>query len=271
MNYNKYFLSIFIIFLSGCVTYDDQGNEVIEYNENAKMDWKLEKIAPLQDYDEEELKIPIIFAGLPANPPDSYSIPDFPEPGDQGRQPGGSAWALSYAVSYLYRQEPSYRCSPAFIYNILNGNRNRGIDLKEGLLLVQKVGCASYPLMPFNQNDHITQPGPTAYKDAAKHKVKGFARVDFNDFQQIRGMLLKQQPIVILMIVTENFLKHDEDIWTPDGNSAGFHGLIITGYNSTDMTLTLQNSAGKKWGRNGTTTIPFSWLVRLTKKAYVIY
>lgn len=266
-----YIYLLFLLFLSGCVTYDEHGNEVIEQDTNNKIEWKLEKISPLPDYDEEELKIPVLYSGLPIDPPDQYHLPNHPGPGDQGRQPAGTAWAISNAVTYLYRNESPYRCSPAFIYNIINGNQNRGIELKEGLLLVQKVGCASFPLMPFNQNDHLTQPGPTAYKDAARHKIKGFARVEFTDFQQVRGMLLKGQPVIALMIVTENFLKHDEEIWTPEGSPAGLHGVFVTGYNSSDMTITIQNSAGKKWGKDGSTAIPFPWFIRLTKKAYVIF
>ncbi len=238
--------------------------------------WTIEEIQGQASWTEAERQVPVLLARSESTPPVAYLTPFTPPPGDQGAQASGVAWAAGYAaatVAIRRRENGSdYVCSPAFVFNRLNGGQNRGIDLLDTLNLLRIAGCPDQRFMLYRPNDFRQQPDLGAMEDAARRRIRGFARVDFHDEAQIRAHLLQGHVVIALLRVTEDFFKLKSSSWTgPVGDRWFRHAVAVVGFESGRRVFLLQHSGGEGWGRQGRAEISADWFVRLTEKAYVIW
>ncbi len=236
---------------------------------------RIEDFAIQANYTDEEKAVPFLFAPLPESPPDSFVLPSLIPAGNQLRQASGVAWATGYlASSYYFRTRRGmrdYTCSPAFLYNSLNGGRDQGIAIVETLDLIQRQGCSELSYMPYNEKDFYRRPSEEALHSAEKFKVSGYTRVDYKDPAQIRAHLLQGSVIVVTLKITENFADLRDETWVPAGKFIALHTVGIVGYDIKRQEVLIQNSAGVEWGREGRAAIPWSWFERLTEKAFVLF
>ena len=252
------------------------GMQKISIFEDDMRAWDPGAFQPEAVWTKAEVHIPLLLAGLPADAPQEFTLPNLVQPGNQGVQTSSAAWATGYlAHSYLYRsnyKELDYTCSPAFIYNQLVYGQDSGIELLDALEFLNDSGCAHIVHMPYRDRDYLHRPTPRALENAAQHPLKGFARVDYTDINQIRAHLLNRRVVVVTMMISENFLNLEEPIWEqPAGQAAGRHSLGVVGYDDANQVLILQNSVGGEWGADGRVAIPYHWFTRLTQKAYILY
>lgn len=260
-------LHIYIIILlssyCGRIRNDIVGRPLSIANFPVKNEWR-----------EEEKAIPIILAPVPPHLPSEYRIESFPEPGDQGIQASGSAWAISQASSIRKLPDGASPdgCSPAFLYNMLNGGKNEGIELHRGLELFRSNGCSPERLMPYIPNDYSQRPTGEAFAAALNNKIAGFGRVDFRDINQIKGHLIQNSAVLVTLTVFQNFLILSRPLFeAPSGKPAGRHSITVIGYDDARRAFLIQNSAGLAWGERGRCWIPYDWFIRLTSSAFVLW
>ena len=253
----------------GCHTYSlEEGN---------KGKWKLAQFSVQESWSEKDKEMPFVLASMPKDFPLSYRLKDLPSAGNQGAQASGTAWALGYfAASYVHKQnarsKTDYQCSPAFIYNSLNEGVDKGIEIVEGLKLLKKYGCPREKYMPYNAADAAYRPGSRARRDARNYRIRNFGRIDYTDLDQVRSHLLQNRPVIITLMISDNFIALEDFVWqNPEGKFRGRHTLALVGYDDTKKLFYLLNSVGSSWGEKGLAAIPYSWFIRLTKQAYTLW
>lgn len=241
-----------------------------------KKKWKLplHKISP--GWTKEESLIPIALSGLASHHPKKFTLPSLIQVGNQGSQLSGSAWAVGYlALSYHYQNKKSelgYHCSPSFIYNQLVNGKDIGIALVRVLNFIEESGCSDLKYMPYEEKNLLQRPNMQSLEDASRHMIKGFARVDFTDINQVKAHLLQKSVVIATIVISENFVTLDDLEWRyPSGKKVGIQTVGVIGYDDDKRIFMIQNSAGRHWGENGMATLPYLWFLRLTQKAYVIW
>ena len=275
-----------LVFLFSCITQDESGNTIKETTPAEQREQKRKaetKVWQLKEYNidvawsKDDLEIPIILASLPNKKiPRSFIIQGLPEAKNQGSQASGTAWATGYlAMSLIQRNQGNsdYLCSPAFIYNSLNKGLNQGITISETLVFLTKRGCPPFATMPYRADDFRIWPHTRAIDEARKYLARDYARVEFRDLDQVRAHLLQKRPIIISMLVSSNFksLRNTVEWKNPIGVSKGRQTLAVIGYDDRTSHVWIQNSLGKKWGLAGQAKVSYSWFLRLTKKAFIIW
>ena len=126
--------------------------------------------------------------------------------------------------------------------------------------------------MPYSAVDHAYRPSSRARRDANNYRIHDFARVDYTDLDQVRSHLLQNKPVIITLMISENFIELEDAVWQqPEGQFRGRHSIALVGYDDKKRIFYFLNSVGSAWGQNGLAAIPYSWFIRLTKQAYVLW
>ena len=207
---------------------------------------------------------------------------NFPTPGDQGNQNSCVGWATAYALkSYQERVEngwplntPEHLFSPAFLYNQINGQQDRGSYINEALDLAVNTGLATLARMPYSDHDYLTQPSQAAFSEAVNFKAASWRRV--NDISQIKAALANGRPVVGGISVYEQLMQlrgADSVYNTASGSNQGGHAITIVGYddNRYGGALKVINSWGQAWGDGGFFWIPYSFAASgIMSEAYVL-
>ncbi len=239
--------------------------------------WQLKDYNVSPEWTDNDRKIPFLLASLPTIIPKKYVLEQIPLPGNQGNQASGTAFALGYfGTTYIHLKNPKtkrgYQCAPAFIYNTISKGEDKGIGMLEALKLLKEQGCPEEEYMPYNQYDSATQPGGRARENATLYKIKDFGRVEYTDLDQVKAHLLQEKPVFVILTISDNFIDLKNDIWEyPEGNVRGKHTVALYGYDDLRRSFLFVNSAGQKWGKNGYSSIPYPWFVRLAKQAYIMW
>jgi len=215
----------------------------------------------------------------------------MPPVGNQGPQGSCVAWSTAYATKsyqeYLERKgkvsswklstddkAPNYNAifSPAFIYNQINGGRDDGSSISDAMSLVVDKGVPIWNAMPYNSKDFKSQPSSNALKIASQYKAKEFMRVRYNEPDEIKAQLSKGRPVVVGILIYENFynLKGKEVYNKAGGAPLGGHAITIVGYNDSDKTFKFINSWSEQWGDKGYGYIDYKWFSRVCQAAYVM-
>ena len=215
----------------------------------------------------------------------------MPPVGNQGSQGSCVAWSTAYAAKsyqeYLERkdkvsswklitdkQTPNYNAifSPAFIYNQINGGKDDGSAISDAMSLIVDKGAATWDKMPYNAKDFKTQPTIEILKSASQYKAKEFMKVRYNEPDEIKAQLAKGRPVVVGVIIYENFYNlKGKDVYNKSGGAAlGGHAITIVGYDDSNQTFKFINSWSQYWGDKGYGYIDYKWLARVCQAAYVM-
>jgi hypothetical protein len=238
--------------------------------------WSLTDFTPAARWSDRELQTPLLLASPPERTPPVFLLPQIPEAGDQGRQANGAAWSAGYVAATYYQRSrknrSGYVCSPAYVYNRLNQGENRGIEVIDALQLLQLTGCPDQKFMPYDPGDFVRQPTMEALQDAARHRIAGFARIDFLDPEQVKAHLLQGSVIIATLRVTSGFMTAKDPVWSgPVGQDWYLQSVAVVGYDDAQRYFLIQNSMGPAWARFGRIGVPYDWFVRLTERAYVLW
>ena len=238
--------------------------------------WILDEYIVAPGWTQTEALVPVALTSLPESYPKSHHLVPQIVAGNQGAQASGSAWAVGYlALSHHYqikKNEVDYHCSPAFIYNQSVKGKNVGMEAIQALYFIEDSGCPNDKYMPYEEMNLLQRPNMQAIEDASKHVIKGFARVDFTDLNQVKAHLLQNSVVIVTMLISENFVTLDDFEWKyPSGKKVGVQTLGIVGYDDSKNVFILQNSSGPNWGEQGRATVSYNWFLRLTKKAFIIW
>lgn len=247
--------------------------------------------------DERYAAIPVLptYSGTKFNEiPPRVSLKRYcPVPADQRQTSTCVGWALGYGLLTIQRAILSNQTdqslitqqahSAAFLFNQLQNSRSDctgGAYIEDALLLLKEKGDCLESSFNFEKYSCLTQPLEVHFAEAARYRIQDFASVfDLNEDSKVKisktcKVLATRTPIAVGMGVTKSFfdILPGMQLWNPDPTEpiAGYHAMVLIGYNSVEKYFDLLNSFGPSWGQNGFIRLPYDDFERLCRYAYVL-
>jgi outer membrane protein assembly factor BamB len=218
-------------------------------------------------------------------PPSVDHSADMPPVGNQGGQGSCVAWGVGYYYK-TYQEwvernwsltDQNHQCSPAFMYNLINGGADHGANFPDACKVLTEHGCAPWSYFPYNQGNCTNWPSESAWFNALPFRSEQAYFVDCSDDEGI--LTLKQHladgdNAVLGINVYSNFdniNNFDTTYCVADkyGTNRGGHAVCIVGYDDNKMTndgpgaFRLVNSWGTGWGNQG-----YWWMSYVAVKDY---
>ena len=178
----------------------------------------------------------------------------MPSVRDQGNGETCVPFATGYMRSYMRSRELNFKftASPKFIYYEARKAKNRlnsdGIEIREGLRVLQKLGVPSEADCPYDDSNLNTPcESHKVMADAAKNMVQTYARL--KTVYEIKQTLANNIPVVIGVPVFENWRYSEMTgvIPMPVGISKYNHAVCLCGYDDMKRWLIFENSWGLMW------------------------
>ncbi len=203
----------------------------------------------------------------------------FPEPGYQDRLNSCVGWATAYAAK-TYQENAERRWgdplseaeifSPSYIYNQINGGRDRGATIIAAMDLVVNQGAATLKTMPYTLN-HRQQPPAAARKEAARYPAQTFERLTPSNHRAVKTQLSQGHPVIFGMIIHRNFMDYRSGVYdTTRGPRMGGHAMTLIGYDDQKQAYKLINSWSDQWGLDGYAWVSYQVFADTVHSAYVL-
>lgn len=226
--------------------------------------------------------------------PERVDLSDhLPPVGDQWPQNSCVAWALGYGARSYYNvveaggnsepksrgQEKALTVSPSFIYNLLNGGQNRGLNLQTALRLLMDTGACSLKSMPYEKFNWHKQPKPPQIEEAQDYRIQTYRKVDLRyGVINLKGELMAGNPVIAATYFDKKFYdfgyntKEPFYVWDTMSSLTGKmgHAVVIVGYDDSLMAFKFMNSFGTNWGNEGFGWIRYNNVVNAIREAYII-
>ena len=208
-----------------------------------------------------------------ALPTHYYNPAYLPPVGNQGSQGSCTAWAVGYYFkTYQEASEkqwdpalPEHQCSPAFMYNLINGGEDSGSFISDAFLLLEDMGCGTMADMPYNPGNFSSWPGEMAFENGIQFRTLNSHYISTATqfgIDQIKTVLNSGNLLVIGISVYPNFDNISSFNFTycvsdVYGSNRGGHAVAIIGYDDNKIThdgtgaFRMINSWGPGWGQAG--------------------
>lgn len=217
--------------------------------------------------------------------------PKMPPVQNQGASKTCVGWSLGYAGRSYYIKhdnkttytstgilDSAYVSSPYFIYNSLNGQRNRGINLLKAITFLKDSGTCS--LQKMNEFDVTKRPTAEQVKAAKNFVVYNFKRLG-NDKKiipqaEIKSALLCGDPVIVALGYDSVFFaqaySHPEKAHYNSYQKLDKmgHAVVIVGYNDKRGQFKFMNSFGTDWGEKGFGYLSYKIAGDIIREAYVL-
>lgn len=212
--------------------------------------------------------------------------PYCPIPGDQGQQPSCVAWTIANAltvtraikaneVNSQRKQEMAH--SVAYIYNQIKyqGDCRKGATFGAGLQLLKMKGDCLAKSLAYDHTQCHELPKRIHHQQAARYRIANYYRLfDKSSTTQTRTnailtAIANKQAVILGLKVPFGLRKRvpqSADEWRPETH----HAMLAVGYNDLTETITLMNSYGPEWGKQGFCEIDYQSLGANVVYAYVI-
>ena len=175
------------------------------------------------------------------------------------------SWAVTYAAGSdaLRRADPAQHLallSPAFTYALAGGTPTcqRGTSIARTLEVPRTIGALPLEEFAFDGNDCSREPTGEELSRAARWRIKGWSRVDPQDFGAVKGQLARGRPVIFAMHVGPRFQAHrGAGVFDTLDTGPGLdgHAMALVGYDDARDAFRLLNSQGRDWGDNG-----YAWI-----------
>lgn len=169
---------------------------------------------------------------------------------DKGSCNGFAGAAALSKARYLRGWRDKTLLSGAFLYSLINGGRDQGSMLEDGLREVQKTGLPPQDLVPWDQIYPNQQPR-NAREEAAKHK--GLCAYAVETKQGFRSALALGFPVIVAVHAGRNFMRLNNSGIAGVDNGSGNHAVHcddICLVNGTEV-YDHANSWGPSYGTYG--------------------
>jgi len=190
---------------------------------------------------------------------------------DQGQLGSCTANALAGALEFLERKDGvSFSdLSRLFIYydeRLVENtvNTDSGAMLRDGIKTLAKSGVCTESLWPYVISRFKTKPTPACYKEAAKHTITTYSRL--NTLDDMRLCLAAGYPFVFGFTVYESFESQEVartgilPMPKPGESTLGGHAVMAVGYDEAKKRFLIRNSWGPDWGIGGYFWMPYGYL-----------
>lgn len=137
-----------------------------------------------------------------------------------------NGWSTAGALSRMreLRGEPYVCLSGADAYSLMNGGRDNGSILSDGLKLVEANGIAPESLVPW---DHVFTHQISAEAKASRSRFKGFAAYAVDTEEELATGLVLGDVGVVAVHATNSFMSDDGDGVNRGGNGVGNHSVGV--------------------------------------------
>ncbi|MDP8206879.1 MAG: T9SS type A sorting domain-containing protein [Candidatus Electryonea clarkiae] len=201
----------------------------------------------------------------------------LPPVGSQGMQGSCVAWSAGYyLMTYVQGRDyewdltdSEHQCSPAFVYNLINGGIDDGSSNMYAFTVFMELGCGTLEDMPYNDNDYTTFPSETAFRNGVQFRISDAFVIPLErqrDLGQLKTLLLNGNIAVFAIMVYDNLQnidRYDNTYCLSDipGAPLGSHQVTVVGFDDDMETndgtgaFRVVNSWGSGWGDDG-----FFWM-----------
>ena len=218
---------------------------------------------------------------------------NMPPPGDQGPQASAVGWVVGYAAAtyHIYmatgvpfrteggKLKQSRVFSPAFIYNLNNNGRDKGISLAAGLHYLQEFGVAPWKIVPYREDDFRTRPTSEMIQAAERNRVRGWRRIEPMTRAGIKERLHDGRPVLVTLGVDASFQKpgtwprsragSGPRVWSKLTGPTQPHPLVVVGYSDHHQAFRVMNCWGTRWADGGYAWISYDLMQAVIVEAYV--
>lgn len=204
----------------------------------------------------------------------------FPTILSQGIQGSCTGWASSAIRSYYINKEEDNtstlnqkRFSPAYIYNNIkvDGCDGGSYTAWAAEFLVTN-GDVLEEDSPYDE-DKCSELNESLKTEAAKYKLSKFKRIT-HDIEQFKSWLDKDVPLLVSMIVDDNFmdLSAEDDLYEESDviGYGGGHAIVINGYSDSLNAFQFHNSWGTYWANEGKAWVDYQATMDILKEAFVV-
>jgi C1A family cysteine protease len=210
--------------------------------------------------------------GAPGKLPTAVDLrPQCPPVVDQGNLGSCTGNALAGAVGFLEMKDgiTFTPVSRLFIYydeRVIEHtvSEDSGAMIRDGIKTLVKQGVCSEKKWPYVIAQFAKKPSAAAYKEAEKHQVLAYARIQ--GVNQMRACLAEGYPFVFGFTVYQSFESTQvaktgvAPMPKPKEKVLGGHAVLGVGYNDAQKRFIVRNSWGTGWGMKGYFTIPYDYL-----------
>jgi Papain family cysteine protease/IPT/TIG domain/Family of unknown function (DUF5719) len=209
--------------------------------------------------------------------------------GSQGQQSSCVAWTVAYYYKSLQEarehgwdvSRADRRFSPSFLYNQINGGRDRGASFPSAFELLKDTGALDLNAMPYNQYDYTTQPNSQQVEAAKPYRIANYAYIwrgaGGNDVNQIKAHIAAGDPVALGIPVYQAFY-YCQGNWVgspaPGETIYGNHGICAVGYDDSagggQGGIKIVNSWGSDWGAGGYTYLSYDFVANYCWEAWTM-
>ncbi|HHW4678281.1 MAG TPA: C1 family peptidase [Xylella sp.] len=221
---------------------------------------------------------------ISALPPKVDLTPPFPVY-DQGKMGSCTANALAGAMQFERvhdHQQPEFIPSRLFIYyneRFIEGHTisDSGAMIRDGIKVLHKLGVCQesewpYVFTPADPETNVfplgdptrEKPSPQCYKDAQKHKITQYNRVN-QDINHLKACLAAGSPFVFGFSVYKSWVGNRPlpckiPLPTNDDELEGGHAVMCVGYDDQIEHVRIRNSWGSEVGEQGYFWMPYEYI-----------
>ena len=206
-------------------------------------------------------------------PPKADLRANCPAVYDQGQL--GSCTANAIAAAHQFeqlRQNTATAFAPSRLFIYFNERviehtvaTDSGAMIRDGIKSVVKQGVCPETAWPYDVAAFATKPAAPCYREALKHQVVSYQRLD-PDLDQMKACLADGYPFVFGFSVYESFesaaVARTGTIPMPAASERvlGGHAVLAVGYDDSRKRFIVRNSWSAKWGKQGYCFMPYAYL-----------
>ena len=199
--------------------------------------------------------------------------PSCPPVYNQGQLGSCTANAIGAAYEFgLMKQNKAVDFTPSRLFIYYNErvmehtvNIDNGAEIRDGVKSLNIQGVCPEKMLPYDITKFAVKPAASCYKEALKHLVLSYHRVE-RKLEQMKGCLADGFPFVFGFTVYDAFespaVSKTGKLDLPKKNEKGVggHAVLAVGYDDKTNRFTVRNSWGSDWGLAGYFTMPYGYL-----------